>query len=371
MSQGNVGRKSETVFDKLGRIQNAAPTFEEGFEAYTDINDPDFIAQWYKKPWNGAGGGSESATISSDLGDKSLKTTVVSGSNSAWSQIYDHNASIYTNFSLVFDLNAMSISGGDSAREPLWGIDFRIQPNGEDCYRFLFRYKTYLSDTPFLRLYRVLGGRHYGIGQKYLISSAPWAPSFPISYKVNLTCIGPNIAICLNDSATPVISKNDLNYTSGYIGTYREAGDGTYSGAFTSLGYYDDVSVSTYTGVPTITHPADISYNLGMTGNQISWTITDASTGTRSYTIYRDGSSIASGSWTSGTPVTKNVDGLAAGSYNYTIVAADGLGGSVQDTVIVNVLDVPSTIAADNYTLMLVILGSVGIIVTFTRKQKY
>ena len=35
--------------------------------------------------------------------------------------------------------------------------------------------------------------------------------------------------------------------------------------------------------------------------------------------------------------MTISVDGLAVGTYNYTIVATDGLGGSVQDTVIVSV----------------------------------
>ncbi len=90
---------------------------------------------------------------------------------------------------------------------------------------------------------------------------------------------------------------------------------------------------------PAITHPADITYTAGQAGNTISWTITDASTGTRSYIVYHNGTSIASGSWTSGVAVAKNVDGLAAGSYNYTIVASDGLGGVVMDGVVVTVLN--------------------------------
>ena len=89
---------------------------------------------------------------------------------------------------------------------------------------------------------------------------------------------------------------------------------------------------------PTITHPADITYTVGQTGYSLSWTITDATTGTRYYTIYQDGYVMASGSWSSGTPVTRSVDGLLSGSYNFTIVATDGLGGSVQDSAVVTVL---------------------------------
>jgi hypothetical protein len=89
---------------------------------------------------------------------------------------------------------------------------------------------------------------------------------------------------------------------------------------------------------PTITHPADNQYTVGQTGNSISWTVTDSSIGTTNYSVYSNGTSITSGSWMSGTPVTWNVDGLAIGEYNYTIIAHDGLGASVQDTVMITVV---------------------------------
>ena len=88
---------------------------------------------------------------------------------------------------------------------------------------------------------------------------------------------------------------------------------------------------------PSITHPSDITYRAGATGNSISWTITSSVSDNMTYAIYRNGTLIATGSWTSGTPVTIAIDDLAAGIYNYTIVATDGLGGSVQSSVLVTV----------------------------------
>ncbi|HME51096.1 MAG TPA: hypothetical protein VKM55_02655 [Candidatus Lokiarchaeia archaeon] len=90
---------------------------------------------------------------------------------------------------------------------------------------------------------------------------------------------------------------------------------------------------------PSITQPANIKYDVGTTGHSISWTITSAYPGisNTSYIVCCNGTQITTGSWTNGTPITIAVDGLAIGIYNYTIVASDGLGGSVQDTVIVTV----------------------------------
>ncbi|MBN2151342.1 MAG: hypothetical protein JW839_07855, partial [Candidatus Lokiarchaeota archaeon] len=109
------------------------------------------------------------------------------------------------------------------------------------------------------------------------------------------------------------------------------------------LSVQDDVIVNVLNGIPTITHPSDITYTFGYTSYNIYWTITDLSTIARAYSIYRNGSWINNGTWTSGSQFSRNVDGLAIGSYNYTIVATDGYGASVQDAVIVKVLNgIPS-----------------------------
>ena len=104
----------------------------------------------------------------------------------------------------------------------------------------------------------------------------------------------------------------------------------------------------------SITHPADITYVSGTTDNNISWTVTDAGAATTDYTIYRDGASIVSDSWTSDAILTRSIDGLGVGTYNYTIVATDGLGGSIQDTVIVTVTTTTTPASIDGYPIAVV-----------------
>ncbi|MEX2758171.1 MAG: hypothetical protein Q6365_022545 [Candidatus Sigynarchaeota archaeon] len=94
---------------------------------------------------------------------------------------------------------------------------------------------------------------------------------------------------------------------------------------------------------PTITYPADVSYPYQSTGHPVSWTITDGNVGTTSYTLYLGGNPIGSGTWTSGVPISHGIDGLAVGVYNLTIVVEDGLGGVVQDTVIITVTAATAT----------------------------
>jgi len=173
-----------------------------------------------------------------------------------------------------------------------------------------------------------------------LIASGPWTSGLPVTRNVDGLAIG------------------SYNYT--IVATDGLGGS-----------VQDTVIVNVLNVAPTITHPSDISYVVGLTGNQISWIITDASTGTRGFTLYRNGILIASGSWASGVPVMKNVDGLAIGSYNYTIVAIDGLGGSVQDTVIVNVTSpAPPVTGFDNLVMLLCLLGSVGLVGYLIKKTE-
>jgi hypothetical protein len=59
-------------------------------------------------------------------------------------------------------------------------------------------------------------------------------------------------------------------------------------------------------------------------------------------------------------PVTINVDGLAEGTYNYTIIVSDGLGGLVQDTIMVHVKADVIPLAVG---IVIVAIAIVGIIV--------
>lgn len=88
---------------------------------------------------------------------------------------------------------------------------------------------------------------------------------------------------------------------------------------------------------PQITTPADITYYLGQTNIFIKWTATDRSP--KSYRIYRNGTSVDTGAWISNETIEWNIDSLAAGIYNYTIVFIDEDGNSNSDTVMVTVID--------------------------------
>jgi hypothetical protein len=99
---------------------------------------------------------------------------------------------------------------------------------------------------------------------------------------------------------------------------------------------------------PVISTPADDAFYAGTSGNNITWTITDKTVGTTTYTVYRNGTNFGSpGSWTSGSAIVINVNTLPVGTHNITIVAEDGLGGISQDEVIVTV---SSDIAAPSIT---------------------
>lgn len=101
-----------------------------------------------------------------------------------------------------------------------------------------------------------------------------------------------------------------------------------------------DISVSATNGMtsPSITSPTDIPYELGSTGNTISWIGTDLDPRTYSYTV-NAGTPSSSVAWTSGTPVLINVDGHPVGIYTYVITFTDRNGNSDSDTVIVTVMD--------------------------------
>lgn len=95
---------------------------------------------------------------------------------------------------------------------------------------------------------------------------------------------------------------------------------------------------------PTISQPADQSYQNGSTGNTISWTVTDDFSG--NYTISVDGISFANGTWVSGSPITVNVDNFNVGSHSVVITFTDAGNNTVMDTVVVTVTSNPPTSSA-------------------------
>jgi parallel beta-helix repeat protein len=85
---------------------------------------------------------------------------------------------------------------------------------------------------------------------------------------------------------------------------------------------------------PTLDSPADVTYTVGTTGHTITWRPNDVNPFW--YQIFRDGVVIANATW-DGTTITLEVDGLASGTYNYTIAVLDRLGYRTTDEVLVTV----------------------------------
>ncbi|MFX0138457.1 MAG: ABC transporter substrate-binding protein, partial [Candidatus Hodarchaeota archaeon] len=90
-----------------------------------------------------------------------------------------------------------------------------------------------------------------------------------------------------------------------------------------------------------ITHPSDITYIEGQTGNNISWNITSNFVESPYYDLYVDDVFNKTDTWASGIPVTINVDGLPVGTHEYRIEVHNG-DLDTEDTVYVEVLDLDS-----------------------------
>ncbi len=86
-----------------------------------------------------------------------------------------------------------------------------------------------------------------------------------------------------------------------------------------------------------ITSPPDVSLVVGSEGQTLSWTVTDPVPGTTNYHIYRDGYQTHDYFWESGVPFSSNLDNIAIGSHNYTVIATDEAGNTFTDEVIVSV----------------------------------
>lgn len=135
------------------------------------------------------------------------------------------------------------------------------------------------------------------------IANGTWLSSVPINISVDGLAVGVyNYTISVNDTS------NNLD---------------------------SDEVIVTVTGDPVLDSPSDVAYTVDDTGNWINWTATD--TDPANYTIYRNGSDIENGTWTSGVPINVSVDGLAIGVYNYTILVNDTSNNQASDLVYVTV----------------------------------
>ncbi|MBD3405228.1 MAG: hypothetical protein GF411_03715, partial [Candidatus Lokiarchaeota archaeon] len=88
---------------------------------------------------------------------------------------------------------------------------------------------------------------------------------------------------------------------------------------------------------PVVDSPADITYDEGETGYNITWQ-TDELDPAR-YIIFRNGSGIVIDDW-DGDDIVIDVDGLSPGTYNYTLYLVDESDNEISDTIWVTVVDI-------------------------------
>ena len=80
-----------------------------------------------------------------------------------------------------------------------------------------------------------------------------------------------------------------------------------------------------------------------------------------SYRVLKDGVENVSATWEA-TQLSVNVDGLAVGEYNYTLIVYDTCGNLAWDSVIVNVTEVPPG-GPDIFVLVLIAAGGIAVVV--------
>ncbi len=128
-------------------------------------------------------------------------------------------------------------------------------------------------------------------------------------------------------------------------------------------------------GLPIINHPSDILVSENNT-TTISWMIIDLYNTITSYSIYINGIDVQQGIWQSNLTISIISNRLPPGVYNYTIIAYDGLGGAVSDTVIVTVqrkADVGGPLSNNGLTITIALItasiAALLLIRSFVRKK--
>jgi len=132
-------------------------------------------------------------------------------------------------------------------------------------------------------------------------------------------------------SETTYITLSDYITAAGYYIVQIYADDRFENEAYINL------SVTVYPAEPPVivSSPPDLVNTTVGKNVSLSWIAEDRSPNT--YTIYLNGTEVASGSWESGISVVFNFTPTEVGKYNVTIVFTDALGQSSTNTVMVSV----------------------------------
>ncbi len=143
------------------------------------------------------------------------------------------------------------------------------------------------------------------------------------------------------------VNSTEFSITDGLLQNISSLEYGIYNLEVRAYDLYDNfVSYSisilvTDSFLPTVDSPEDIVFTEGEIGNVIIWNVYDCNP--LSYEIYKDGTSIEFGEWTSGMiRIQYSLDTLYPGTYNFTLILIDIAGNLVSDSVQVHV-ETPST----------------------------
>ncbi|MHA1730136.1 MAG: right-handed parallel beta-helix repeat-containing protein, partial [Promethearchaeota archaeon] len=150
-------------------------------------------------------------------------------------------------------------------------------------------------------------------------------------------------------------TDSDSDWDNGTLGNYWGDFEEIYPDAESSNGIwwdweyeinstssYNDTRPLVHPGIPEITPSGNVDYLVGATGNEILWTLSDSTILDPDYWIYLDGEEIDTGSWSSGSLVSIDVDGFSVGTYAYLFVCSDGTAwGRSESQIIVNVGIIP------------------------------
>nr|MDO8114033.1 NosD domain-containing protein [Candidatus Sigynarchaeota archaeon] len=127
------------------------------------------------------------------------------------------------------------------------------------------------------------------------------------------------------------------------------------------------VSVTVTNTAPSFTAtPADLSIEVGSTGNVVAWRFSDPSVTSPNYSVSRDGITIIVDMiCTPGILINISTDGLGVGTHVFSIEVNDGYGGSCPDIVSVTVTNMAPSFTATPTDLSIE-AGSTGSVVTWT-----
>ncbi|WP_371804192.1 NosD domain-containing protein [Candidatus Lokiarchaeum ossiferum] len=113
--------------------------------------------------------------------------------------------------------------------------------------------------------------------------------------------------------------------------------------------------------IPIMNH----SYVIESTDNIVNWTVLDMFSFDASYRIFQNGELIATGDdWTPG-EIIIDIDGLEIGTYNFTLIVSDGLGGVNSNQINVSVVNTNNML----YVFIGIIVIFVGILLFINNRK--